>query len=554
VGLSLWEALAGLPVPNRIGFALALAVAFGYEFINGFHDTANAVTTVIYTHTLRPIPAVLYSGTLNFLGVLLGGTAVAFSVVNLLPVDLLIESDSVRAVVMVMSLLLAGLIWNLATWWNGLPVSSSHTLIGSILGVGLANSLLTRGDLRGVNWSQAGEVGLSLLISPVVGFVAAGSLLLAMKRLLPEPRLYQPPNEGERPPRWARGALLASCGGVSFAHGSNDGQKGMGLILLALIGFLPRHYALDLNHPSRARDVREAAVAIRASLQEQEPESLSPSIRSDLDAIIADLEGEASFGEVPPASRWEIRQAIYRLRGDLRRASVSRDVGAAIAPHVGRLDEAIEYVPTWVVVGVALALGIGTMIGYKRIVVTVAEKIGKAHMSSAQGASAELVAAATIGLADVVHMPVSTTHVLSAGIAGTMWANRSGIQGQTVRKIGLAWVFTLPAAIALSATLFSVGGLLIPAARPQAVAARPATAPPTVASLSWVATRAAARAAERPSAPAVPRGTDRPAADRGRVAAHPLLQGTRLGRPPAGATSTAERAGSGGEARGSVWW
>ncbi len=471
MGTSLWEAFAGLPLPNQIFFAVALTVAFGFEFINGFHDTANAVTTVIYTRTLKPIPAVFYSGVMNFLGVMLGSTAVAFSIVHLLPVDLLVNSASVRAIVMVISLLLAGVIWNLGTWWYGLPVSSSHTLIGSILGVGLANSLLTRGDVQGVNWSKAGEVGLSLLISPVIGFVAAAGLLLAMKRLIREPRLYHPPDEGDTPPRWVRGVLLTTCGGVSFAHGSNDGQKGMGLILLALIGFLPTHYALDLNDPSRAKDVRHAAVAIRDLLREQEPDSMTSSIRSDLDTVIADLEGKQSFAEIPPADRWQIRQAIYRLRRDIGPARVSKTVREAIEPHVKHLDQAIEYVPTWVVVGVALALGTGTTIGYKRIVVTVAEKIGKTHMTYAQGAAAEVVAAVTIGLADVFHMPVSTTHVLSSGVAGTMWANRSGIQGETVRRIGLAWVLTLPAAIVLAATLFSVGGFIIPGARPRTIAA-----------------------------------------------------------------------------------
>ncbi|HEY2158176.1 MAG TPA: anion permease [Isosphaeraceae bacterium] len=476
MGISLWDALAGLPLSNRIFFAVALAVAFGFEFINGFHDAANAVTTVIYTRTLRPTAAVIYSGVLNFLGVLLGGTAVAFSIVNLLPVDLLIDGASVRAMVMVLSLLVAGMIWNLATWWYGLPVFSSHTLIGSILGVGLANSLLTRGDVQGVNWSKAGEVGLSLLISPILGFAAAAGLLLVMKRLVRDPRLYRPPDEGDEPPRWVRGMLLATCGGVSLAHGSNDGQKGMGLILLVLIGFLPTHYALDLNDPSRAKAVREAAIAIRDTLRQQQPQSLTPAIRSDLDAVVADLEGKSSFVEVPPAERWEIRRAIYRLRKDLRQAGVDRALRDAIAPHIRRLDEAIEYVPTWVIVAVALALGTGTTVGYKRIVVTVAEKIGKAHMSFAQGAVAEMVAALTIGLADVVHMPVSTTQVLSSGVAGTMWANRSGIRGETVRSIGLAWALTLPAATALSAAFFTVGGLLIPAAGPHRAATAPAAA------------------------------------------------------------------------------
>ena len=468
MGTSLWDAINQLPLAHRLYFAFALAIAFAFEFINGFHDTANAVTTVIYTHTLKPTPAVIYSGIMNFLGVMVGGTAVAFSIVNLLPVDLLIEGASVRAVVMVISLLLAGIIWNLATWWYGLPVSSSHTLIGSILGVGLVNTLLTRGDFRGVNWAKAGEVAVSLLISPVIGFVAAAVLLLTMRRLIKEPRLYRPPDEGDTPPRWVRGVLLATCGGVSLAHGSNDGQKGMGLILLVLIGFLPTHYALNLDDPARAKTVRESAIAVRRIFEQQEPASLTPAIRSDLDTIDTKLAGKSSFGEVLPEDRWEIRQAVYRLNRDIRRAGASSSVREALAPLAPSFADAIEYVPSWVVFGVAVALGAGTAIGYKRIVVTVAEKIGKTHMTYAQGAAAETVAAITIGLADVFHMPVSTTHVLSSGVAGTMWANRSGIQGATVRKIGLAWVLTLPVAILLSAALFGVGGILIPEARPAA--------------------------------------------------------------------------------------
>jgi phosphate/sulfate permease len=445
-------------------------IAFGFEFINGFHDTANAVTTVIYTGTLRPNPAVLYSGFCNFLGVLCGGTAVAFSIVNLLPVDLLIDSASTRAIVMVLSLLLAGVIWNLSTWWYGLPVSSSHTLIGSIIGVGLANSLFTRGDASGVSWAKATEVGLSLLISPVIGFGSAAILLLVMKRFLTEPNLYHPPGDGDNPPHWVRGVLLATCGGVSFAHGSNDGQKGMGLILLALIGFLPTYYALDLHRHGAARDLYESAIAIRAELDREQ--TLTSSLRDDLDTIAAELEGKTTLFEVKPKSRWKVRSTIYRFRQNLDQAQLSAETLRVIAPYRVAFSRSIEYVPFWVMVGVAVALGAGTMIGYKRIVVTVAEKIGKTHMSYAQGAAAEVIAAATIGLADVAHMPVSTTHVLSSGVAGTMWANRSGIQGDSVKKIGLAWILTLPAAILLSAALFTLGGYVVPGAKPHAERAR----------------------------------------------------------------------------------
>jgi phosphate/sulfate permease len=456
---SLWDALRELSVQQQLFFAFALSIAFLFEFVNGFHDTANAVTTVIYSGTLSPTPAVLYSGFCNFLGVLLGGTGVAFAIVNLLPVDLLIESSSLRSVVMVISLLLSGVIWNLATWWYGLPVSSSHTLIGSILGVGLANSLLTRGNLTGVNWGKAVEVALSLLISPLLGFCLAGGLLLVMKRFLKNPNLYHPPGEGDSPPHWVRGVLLATCGGVSLAHGSNDGQKGMGLILLVLIGFLPSYYSLNIHQTELAKDVASAAASVEQIVQNESPEAAA-AFRPEMETISKALSGKSSLAEVSPPQRWLVRQSIFRFRQTLKESKLSRETRDALKSADAQFARATEFVPYWVVLVVALALGLGTAIGYKRIVVTVAEKIGKAHLTYAQGAAAEIVAAATIGLADVASLPVSTTHVLSSGIAGTMAANRSGIQGNTVKKIGLAWVLTLPAAILLSSGLFAIGGLI----------------------------------------------------------------------------------------------
>ncbi|MDB5312247.1 MAG: anion permease [Gemmataceae bacterium] len=454
--MTFWDAASALDPGHLLVLAIALVVAFAFEFINGFHDTANAVTTVIYTRTLRPTPAVLYSGVLNFLGVLLGGTAVAFSIVNLLPVDLLIQGTSGTALVMILSLLLAGVVWNLSTWYMGLPVSSSHTLIGAILGVGLTHSLLTDQGGVGVNWAKAGEVLLALIVSPAVGFGLAAGLLLLLKATVREPRLYVPPEGDDRPPRWIRGWLMLTCGGVSFAHGSNDGQKGMGLILLVLIGFLPAHYAVNIYHPELARDVYQSAVAVRDIL-EKNPKELTPELRRDLDTVVKTLDGKASFADVSPEERWEVRQAVYSFRKHAAEARLSPGTREAIKPHLAAPTRAVEFVPLWVVVGVAVALGVGTTIGYKRIVVTVAEKIGKTHLTYAQGAAAELVAAATIMGADVLHMPVSTTHVLSSGVAGTMTANGSGVQAETVKKIFLAWVLTLPAAMCLAGLLFAVG-------------------------------------------------------------------------------------------------
>ena len=454
--MTFWDAVRDLDTSHAIFFFVALTIAFGFEFINGFHDTANAVTTVIYSRSMPATPAVIYSGFLNFLGVLLGGIGVAFGIVNLLPVDLLIRANTSIALVMVLSLLLAGIIWNLGTWYYGLPVSSSHTLIGSILGVGLMNSFLSGNGINGVNWHAAMRTGIALLVSPLVGFLAAAGLFLLIKSLIREPRLYTPPVGDDRPPTWVRYVLILSCGSVSFAHGSNDGQKGMGLILLVLIGFLPFHYALDTNKPGEAANVAKVLPEAREYLADKILES--PSLGLDLNCLEKQLTGKASFNELKPEDRWEVRQAIYRVELALAEGNPRDDRRVAVRET---LNGAIQFVPFWVVVGVALALGIGTTIGYKRIMVTVAEKIGKTHLTYAQGASAEVVAAITILLADFFHAPVSTTQVLSSGVAGTMAANKSGIQGGTCRKILLAWAFTLPGTIVLSGILFAIGRYLV---------------------------------------------------------------------------------------------
>ena len=469
--MNFWDAAFSLPPLPLIFLTIVLLVAFGFEFINGFHDTANAVATVIYTRTLAPGQAVVFSGVMNFLGalatVIIGSAAVAFSIVNLLPVDLLVDARSNAALVMVLSLLLAGVMWNLGTWYLGLPVSSSHTLIGCILGVGMANSLWNRNGLSGVNWAKAGEVGLGLLFSPLVGFVAAGALLLLMKRVLKEPRLYVPPAGEDRPPRWVRAILIGTCGGVSFAHGSNDGQKGMGLLLLVLIGFLPMHYALTMNRPEMAPEIVTAAAELRAEFDRHRVAVPEP-LDKDLTFLTTQLEGKKSFAELPTdkEDRWEVRQAIFRTNRALKAIEGDPATPAGLKKELektraGKLAPAIEFVPLWVVVCTALALGIGTMIGYKRIVITVAEKIGKSHLTYAQGAAAQATAAATILLADVLKLPVSTTQILSSGVAGTMAANRAGIQGATARKILLAWALTLPACIALAAALFTLGRLIV---------------------------------------------------------------------------------------------
>lgn len=473
---------------------VGLAVAFGFEFVNGFHDTANAVATVIYTRSLRPGAAVAWSGLWNVFGVLHAaatGLVVAFSIVHLLPVDLLVSLGPRSGLAMVFSLLLAAVIWNLGTWLLGLPASSSHTLIGAVLGVGLAASLGSPGGLgSGVNWAKSGQVLLSLVVSPFIGFAAAALALLAARRTLREPIIHAPAPADRPPPRGVRTLLVLACTGVSFAHGSNDGQKGVGLIMLILIGILPGGFALDLAAgPAAVAAAVEGTRELDAALEAEETTgrralpaasgaardhvdwrhvTLTPSpiegevedLRRELASIRARLEGRARLADVPSDERWPLRADILRVRQAL--LDFEAHHASALAPGTRerlldgerRLLRLTEYAPRWVPIGVALALGIGTMVGWRRIVVTVGEKIGNTPMSYAQGTTAQLVTAGTILAADVAGAPVSTTHVLSSAVAEGMAAGGSGLQAATLRNIALAWLLTLPASLFLGAVLF----------------------------------------------------------------------------------------------------
>jgi inorganic phosphate transporter, PiT family len=466
--------------------AVALLIALGFEFVNGFHDTANAVATVIYTHSLEPHIAVMWSGMWNLIGVLLSSGAVAFAVVSLLPVELILKVGSGAGFAMVFALLISAILWNLGTWWLGLPASSSHTLIGSIIGVGVANQLMAAtSGTTGVDWAQVGNVFRSLLISPVVGFVVAGLLLLLMKFVIKDPRLFEAPKGDAPPPFWIRGLLVLTCTGVSFFHGSNDGQKGMGLIMLILIGTVPTAYAL--NHAvgySQVQDfvaVSEQAAKVMSAHVDSNAVMDDP--RTDLTEylqtkkqtpttilaerqMILEIEHEVAqyktLKGVPSGQQANVRNDMYvssealRLMAKSKKPAFTAEETAVMANYKKKLDLSTKFIPTWVKVAVAIALGMGTMIGWKRIVVTVGEKIGKTHLTYGQGAAAEITAMFTIWAADSYGLPVSTTHVLSSGVAGTMLANKSGLQWSTVRSIAAAWVFTLPAAALIAAGLFWV--------------------------------------------------------------------------------------------------
>ena len=583
IGVNIFNDFNGVAIGSIWPYLLlifALLIALGFEFVNGFHDTANAVATVIYTHSLDPNIAVVWSGLCNLTGVLLSSGAVAFSIITLLPVELILQVSSGAGFAMVFALLIAAIIWNLSTWWFGLPASSSHTMVGSIIGVGIANQLMSvHTGTSGVDWEQATKVFKVLLISPLIGFGAA-ALLLLLSRLfiltkwakafavnfdanhkkllwaLPTivvtgvagtyvmnfiaplvlglfgplgAPIWQPvayieswssptgliavmflvglvglfvislfarivienadvlftAPKGNTPPPWPIRALLVfTCSGVSFAHGSNDGQKGMGLIMLILIGTVPTAYAL--NHAVTGRETQafiaasEQAGAVlnqhvdksgvlgedaRAEVTDYiRTKQIKPDTVLALRELVKDLEGDVNvykeYKAVPANQQANVRNDMYvaseaiRLMQKNHNPAFTAAESKTLATYKSSVDKATKFIPVWVKVAVALALGMGTMVGWKRIVVTVGEKIGKEHLTYAQGACAELVAMCTISAADNFGLPVSTTHVLSSGVAGTMAANGSGLQLATIRNIAMAWVLTLPAAALLSGSLF----------------------------------------------------------------------------------------------------
>ncbi len=480
--------LTSVPAENFMPYVLlgvALLIALGFEFVNGFHDTANAVATVIYTHSLPAYVAVVWSGIFNLLGVLASSGAVAFGIISLLPVELILNVGSSAGFAMVFALLIAAIVWNLGTWAFGIPNSSSHTLVGSIIGVGLMNSWLSPvSGTAGVDWSQVAGVGRALGFSPLIGFAASAALLLLSKAMIRIPKLYKAPDSSAPPPWWIRGLLILTCTGVSFAHGSNDGQKGMGLIMLILIGTVPTAYALNravgpeqapvfatvstlaadiFAKHGGADDVKDPRTVLSDTLRTR---TIQPAEAAAVHALITDVAKKVStygtLAHVPAEQVGNLRNDMYLLSENLnvlkkkKAIELSDAEWSNIGAYKTAVDNATKFIPPWVKVAVAIALGLGTMIGWKRIVITVGEKIGKTHLTYAQGASAELVAMATIGLADAYGLPVSTTHVLSSGVAGTMAANGSGLQWATIRNLIAAWVLTLPASVILSGALYFV--------------------------------------------------------------------------------------------------
>jgi len=459
----------GLATDMSVLLVFCILCACIFEFINGFHDTANAVATVIYTKSLKPIPSVVLSGVMNSIGVFAGGIAVAMGIVHLLPLDSLVNQEIGQSVALILSLLLSAIIWNLGTWYLGIPASSSHTLIGSILGVGIVYSLTsTTGDLSGVNWSKATSIGLSLLISPLLGFGLTMVAMSLLKRFVKDKEIFKAP-EGDKPPKpWIRIMLIASCAGLSFTHGSNDGQKGVGLIMLILISIAPLSFAIDSGKninglEPAARSALNHVITLDDAMMNPIDRAIANQVQAELFDITQIFDKHRGVGIFPKEENLNLRKDILFIDSHLKKLKQSGALKELSSTEYSSLNASVttmksytEYAPNWVILIISLSLGIGTMVGWKRIVVTIGEKIGKENLTYAQGASAGFVSAGTIWLASATGLPVSTTQILSSGIAGSMVSSNGikNLQGGTIRNIAIAWLLTIPVTVLLSGALF----------------------------------------------------------------------------------------------------
>lgn len=480
----IWEALNDVSTITLVLLLLSLGIALFYEMINGFHDTANAVSMIIYTNSLKPGHSVIMAGIMNFFGVMLGGIGVAYAIVHLLPLDIIVSSNQNTTLVMIYSLLISAVIWNFGTWYFGIPVSSSHSLIGSLLGVSVAFSLMNGFDFsQSVNWSAVYKVLIALALSPLIGFGFAYLMMKGARKFFENPKFYKSPEDEikrKRPNFWMRMGIIATGAGVSFAHGSNDGQKGMGLIMIILIGILPTYYALDMNsHEYKIKQTHDSAANLANFYAENngtlnqlvsEKHLISAlkvkntiaecnvnDVHQTTSLIATKLDGIKSYSELSPEDRWSVHTAVLctdNFFGQVEKI-IDKDKSDYIATQRKTLITASEYVPYWVIIAVALAICIGTMIGYKRIVLTIGEKIGTRPINYMQGTVSQAIAMITILLANFAHAPVSTTHIVSSSVAGSMVAEPDGgVQKGIVKTILLSWVFTLPITALLSSAIY----------------------------------------------------------------------------------------------------
>ncbi len=493
---------SALPDENKggifnLGISMSILLVFclflvcGFEFVNGFHDTANAVANVIYTNTYTPQTAVFLAGFMNFLGVMVSsiwGYKVAMGIINLLPVEILTGQNISQSLAMVFALLFTAIVWNLGTWYFGLPASSSHTLIGSILGVVLAYRYTTN---TAMDWHKAKEMGTALLFSPLFGFLMAILIMLLLRFLVKTPSqkrraqhvvqgteedtwasessIFKSPKDGKEPPRWIRYAMMVGSPSLAFAHGMNDGQKGIGLMMVILIGIAPNYFAIDasqnpadiLPNVQKTTEIFAQIDSTKLSTKMQEQYGKTKHFLTDLQTQLASVK---TLEDVPRSKRFEIRKDIIIAEKNIKKMvesgdlSIDAEAQKTLTKEAAKMKILTDYAPIWVLILISLSLGIGTTVGWRRVVVTIGEKIGKNSLSYAQGFTADFMAATTIALSTYFGLPVSTTHVLSSSVAGGFVAQRGtkNLQKGTLRNILLAWILTLPVTIMLAGGLFLI--------------------------------------------------------------------------------------------------
>lgn len=431
------------------------------EAINGFHDAANAIATVIYANALTPMQAVTLSAVFNFLGVLIGGTAVAFSLVYLLPENLVAGINTRGEAALFAAMIVSAVVWNFGTWWLGIPNSTTHAYIGSIIGAAMADAFLHGQSVAGqINWLQGEKIMIALIVSPIVGFALGYLLLKALRATVKDPNLYTPVQEGKKPTKGIRAVLIAGAAGVSIMHGSNDGQKSIGLMMIVMFGLFPALYGLDpdrLNEQdySNMKQVVTNVQGIGQALDNTHLIEASANLNNHLNGSHHQPGGS---DQTAVATRSEILDLHTSITKALKEPTTASKLNAEQLQQLQYahtlLKDFVEHVPFWIILLSAIALGGGTAIGYRRIVTTLGEKMGSSRMNPGQGTAAQLSAVISIGLADAGGLPVSTTHVLSSSVIGSVAATpHQRINLHTLGRIAMTWVTTLPGTVLLSFAL-----------------------------------------------------------------------------------------------------
>ena len=483
----------GLNIFSVSALTIVLVLVLLYEAINGFHDTANAIAIVIYTRTMSVYHAVMMAGIFNFLGVLFGGLSVAYTIIHILPIDLLLDVGSTYGLSVVFSILLSCIIWNFGTWYIGLPTSSSHTLIGSIIGINIINSWMNaKSIVDGLNISIIINIFLSLILSPIISLFIASCFIFFLRRYWnntkKQARIHMTPANRERidgkkkPPFWTRIAIIISAVGVSYSHGANDGQKGIGLVMLALIGIIPGKFSVNMNASNyeitRTRDAiyhfqqycLQHTKLIKNNFQMHKNKKKIFSSHTELfhgniintDKIIQQaqnlLNNLHNYNQLSENQRSKMRCILLCISDMvdkvIKKPNILLKNKLFLLNLKKDLLKTIEYAPIFVILIIALALSLGTMIGWRNVVITISNKIGKKDMSYAHGISAQITAATSIGIASYSGIPISTTHILSSAVAGAMLADGCGVQISTIKNIIMAWILTFPICAILSAYIY----------------------------------------------------------------------------------------------------